>query len=235
MLRSVAQGAAAATAWTDPMRADRSSGDDRRDRLGRDRRLDVEQVADPLERLDPARLARLGTELAADPRHPDPQVLEVVAVLRAPDLGQELGVEDDLAGVGGEVLEEEPFGPRQLDQLAVAGDHPALEVDLDVVEREHAGARLGARRPTQDGAHAGRQLVRVERLGDVVVGAEVEALGLVGGGALGGQQDDRDRPPLAELAHDLDAIEVGHDDVEQDDVRPDLLGLGQRLFAAPRR
>ena len=40
------------------------------------------------------------------------------------------------------------------------------------------------------------------------------------------------RPALAQLAHDLDAVEIGHDDVEQDDVRPDLLGLLQRLLAA---
>ena len=72
----------------------------------------------------------------------------------------------------------------------------------------------------------------MERLGDVVVGAEVEALGLVGGRALGGQQDHRDRAALAQLAHDLDAVEVGHHDVEQDDVRADLFGLGQGLLAA---
>ena len=41
-----------------------------------------------------------------------------------------------------------------------------------------------------------------------------------------------DRPPLAQLAHDLDAVEVGHDDVEQDDVRADFLGL---LAGPPRR
>ena len=214
------------------MSADRSSvlglG---RDRLGRRRRLDVEQVADALERLDPAGLAGLGAELAADARHPDPQVLEVVAVLRAPDLGQELGVQDDLAGIGGEVLEQQPLGPRQLDQLPVPGDHPPLEVDLDVVEGEHARARARTRRSAEHRANAGRQLVGMERLGDVVVGAEVEALGLVGGRALGGQQDHRHRPPLAQLAHDLDAVEVRHHDVEQDDVRPDLL----RLLAAPPR
>ena len=74
----------------------------------------------------------------------------------------------------------------------------------------------------------------MEGLGDVVVGAEVEALRLVGRGALGGQQDDRHGPALAQLAHDLDAVEIGHHDVEQDDVGPDLLGLQQRLFAAAR-
>ena len=74
----------------------------------------------------------------------------------------------------------------------------------------------------------------MERLGDVVVGAEIEALGLVGGRALGGQQDDRHRAALAQLAHDLDAVEVGHDDVEQDDVGAHFLGLGQRFLAAAR-
>ncbi len=86
----------------------------------------------------------------------------------------------------------------------------------------------------EDGADARRELVGMERLGDVVVGAQVEALGLVAGRALGGQQDDRHRAPLAQLAHDLDAVEVGHDDVEQDDVRAELLRLLERFLAAPR-
>ena len=139
-----------------------------------------------------------------------------------------------LPGCVGQVLEQQPFRPRQLDELAVAADHPSLEVDLDVVEREDAGAGLDARGATDDGPNAGRELIRVERLGDVVVGAEVEALGLVGGRALGRQQDDRHRPLLAELAHDLDAVEVRHHDVEQDDVRPNLLGLGEGILAAGR-
>ena len=84
----------------------------------------------------------------------------------------------------------------------------------------------------QHRADARRELVGVERLGDVVVGAEVEALGLVRGRALGRQQDDRDGAALAQLAHDLDAVEVGHDDVEQDDVRA---GLPRPWSAPPRR
>src|SRR3990172_2873536 len=68
--------------------------------LGR-RRFDVEQGADPLEGLDPAGLARLRAQLAANARDPDAEVLEVVSILGAPDLGQQLGVEHDLAGIGG--------------------------------------------------------------------------------------------------------------------------------------
>ena len=70
----------------------------------------------------------------------------------------------------------------------------------------------------------------MERLGDVVVGAQVQALGLVRGGALGGQQDDRYGPGGAQLAHDLDAVQVGHHDVQQHHVRAVFLGLAQRLL-----
>ena len=72
----------------------------------------------------------------------------------------------------------------------------------------------------------------MEGLGDVVVGAEVEALCLVGRRALRRQQDDRDRPLLAKLPHDLDPVEVRHHDVQEDDVRADLLGLREGVLTA---
>ena len=75
----------------------------------------------------------------------------------------------------------------------------------------------------------------MERLGDVVVGALVEPFGLFGGCAPGSQEDHRDGSSFADLAHDFDSVQVGHDDVEQDYVRPDLLRLGQRFLAARRR
>ena len=81
-------------------------------------------------------------ELPSDAADPDPQVLQVVSILRAPDLGQELAVEDDLAGVGRQVLEQQPLRPAQLDQLAVAAHHPALEVDLDVTDPDDARHRV---------------------------------------------------------------------------------------------
>src|SRR5439155_15022773 len=95
--------------------------------FGRYRRLHVEDVADALEGLDRARLARRGAELAAYAADPHAQVLKVVAVLRAPDLAQELRVEHDLARVGGEMLEQQPLGPAQRDQLATLGDQASLQ------------------------------------------------------------------------------------------------------------
>ena len=71
----------------------------------------------------------------------------------------------------------------------------------------------------------------MERLGDVVVRAEVQALCFVGGRALRREEDDRHGPAFPKLAHDLDPVEVGHHDVEEDDVWPDFLGLDQRVLA----
>jgi hypothetical protein len=68
----------------------------------------------------------------------------------------------------------------------------ALEVDL---ERRRTGRRRSRgwspRRSPEDGPNACGELVEMERFGDVVVGAEVQPLGLVRGRSLGGEQDDR--------------------------------------------
>ena len=82
--------------------------------------------------------------------------------------------------------------------------------------------------------HPRRQLVRMERLGKVVVRPEVEAHRLVSRRVHCGEEDDRHGPPFLEPAHDLDAVEVGHDDVEQDDIGAHLLGLLERLAPAVR-
>ena len=47
-------------------------------------------------------------------------------------------MEDHLAGVGGKVLQEQPFRPRKLHQFLLR-DHPPLQIDLDVVEGEDPG------------------------------------------------------------------------------------------------
>ena len=54
-------------------------------------------------------------------------------------------MQHDLAGVGGQVLQEQPLGAGELDELAVARDHAPLEVDLDVVEPDDPGPGRGAR------------------------------------------------------------------------------------------
>ena len=68
-----------------------------------------------------------------------------------------------------------------------------------------------------------QHLLHMERLGDVIVGAGVDALDLVAPPVAGGQDQDRHRAPgLAPRLEDRDAVALGQADVEHDRV----IGLG---------
>ena len=91
-------------------------------------------------------------------------------------------------------------------------------------------APLGA---AQHGADPAAQLGQAERLGDVVVGARLEALDDVGLAVERGEHDDRhDGAPGAQRAGDVVAGGAGAEgDVEQHDVEVLLGGARERLVA----
>jgi hypothetical protein len=69
--------------------------------------------------------------------------------------------------------------------------------------------------PSQDDPHAGHQLFDAERLGDVVVTADGQAVHLVFGGVLRGEEDDRHFMAAGIQAFEhLHAVDVGEHDVE---------------------
>ena len=109
----------------------------------------------------------------------------------------------------------------ELDRLAVEGDARGLGVEAQRAALDVAlGVAGGA---AHLGADAGQQLLHVEGLGDVVVGAGVHAGDLVAPAVARGEDDDRHvalgAAPLLEHA---DAVHLGQADVEDDDV----VGLG---------
>jgi hypothetical protein len=81
---------------------------------------------------------------------------------------------------------------------------------------------------------AGEQLPDGERLGDVVVGAAVEGRHLVRFRSPSGEDDDRDSRPLPQPADDVEAVQIGQPEVQNDEVglpgrsleEPVLAGLG---------
>ncbi len=74
----------------------------------------------------------------------------------------------------------------------------------------------------QLGADAAEQLADAEGLGDVVVGADLEADDLVDLGVLGREQDDRDGAAAANLAADVEARAARHHDVEDEQIEGDV-------------
>jgi hypothetical protein len=99
-------------------------------------------------------------------------------------LQQLLGGDYPAAG-GEQAFEDGELFRAQLQPSAGAERHPAVRVEdhLPVVEhRRHRG-----RGPPRQGADAGDQFGEIERLGQVVVGAEAESLHAVPDGAGRGQ------------------------------------------------
>ena len=89
----------------------------------------------------------------------------------------------------------------RLDPLSLAGGRAPIELSA-----------------SQLGANPAQQLAYRERLGHVVVGADLEADDLVDLGVLRRQKDDRDGAPGPDLAADVEAAAPGHHDVEDQEV-----------------
>src|ERR1700674_2601997 len=110
----------------------------------------------------------------------------------------------------------------------LVGGEAAAHLSQDVAVSAHAGQRgEGALwgRAAHDGAQARHELLRDERLGDVVVRAREQVLDLVFQRSTNGQKHDRDQARTevaADLGEDLVARRVAEHQVEQDDVRPRL-------------
>ena len=94
-------------------------------------------------------------------------------------------------------------------------------VQADRPRDEFAGGVAGG--PAQQRANASQNFLHVERLGDIIVGAGVEALHLLAPPVARGQDQDRHRPTgLAPSLEHGDAVPLGQADVENDRV----IGLG---------
>ena len=97
-----------------------------------------------------------------------------------------------------------------------------------------SGSRRAMPGAPQRGLHARAELAHRERLGDVVVGAELEPEDLVDLLGLGGEHDDRDRRARAQAPADLEPVDLRQHHVEHDEVER-LLGEARERLAAVGR
>ena len=115
-----------------------------------------------------------------------------------------------------------------------------LSVELPAIEAIGAhplGPALAHLRvaAAEHGADARKQFARAERLGEVIVGAELEAHHPVGLVAPSGEHDDRDRRLVAEPAREVHAVFGLEPQVEQDEVDDLALEhLGHRVTVCDR-
>ena len=96
--------------------------------------------------------------------------------------------------------------------LAAAG----VDVEVAVADLRGLGSRACRRRPPQDRLHPSDELARVERLGHVVVGPDLEPDDLVDVLVTCCQHQDRDVPALPDPPADVHPVDVRQHQVEDD-------------------
>ena len=144
-------------------------------------------------------------------------VFEVAVEILLVEMLDNLAARDDAPGVVHEVGEQAILVAGEFDRLAIDGHSPGAGVEPDRADRKIARRVAGG--AAHERPQARQHLLHMERLGDVVVGAGVDALDLVAPPVAGGQDQDRHRAPgLAPRFEDRDAVALGQADVEHDSV-----------------
>ena len=158
---------------------------------------------------------------------------DVAAVLVGPD-----GVQQRLPGVDPAGVAHQEFHHIKLlggehDQLLSLVGVPGIQVQGDVACRQAVAGLLFLRGacPAQERPDPGLQLQDIEGLGQVVIGAVVEADELVHVLHLGGEEDDGHIGKLPDLAAGGEPVHNGHHHVQNDQVRLLFLGHLHSLLA----
>lgn len=124
------------------------------------------------------------------------------------------------------------LGGGEFDQGAIAEYLAGGAADQHVREAHLVGGGAEARLAAEHGLDAGQQLGQPEGLGHVVLGAELEAHDLVHLGAAGAEHHHGgEMARLAQVAEDLEAVELGEHHVEDDQVKRLGAGEGQTVLA----
>lgn len=188
-----------------------------------------ETVSDAADRLDQG-VVGVVVDLAADALDIDIDEVGARVVVVVPDVFAELGPVEDPARRAHEAGEEGELPAGEGDVLGAAADLAGEEVDREIGCREEAGVVAGA--APEDGVETGDELVGVEGLRQVVIGAEVQAFDAFVEGGAGGEEEDGDRAAeLADLAEDAEAIATGEHDVQDQGIEGAGGGEGEGVVA----
>src|SRR4051794_17882297 len=188
----------------------------------------TQHVAGPADRMQQARLVG-GLELAAQVGDEDLDGVRRRERVVAPDVLEQPLARDDDALVAHEVLQQLELALGELDDAVAAPDLVRVGVQREVRNDQRGGA---ARRPAaQQRAQAGQQLLALEGLEQVVVGARVQALDARLQRVAGGEHEDRHVVGLAQPAGHVHAVELGQPEVEDDEVGHEVVGRAEGRLA----
>src|SRR5512140_1331539 len=194
-----------------------------------------QQVSGTPDRLQDLRVAAVVAELGAQARD-----MDIDRPVEA-ELGRPLGeIEQLLAGQDApralrERAQDRELVRRDLDGIAIERDRHLLRIEDEPADLHGLLRRAGLAAHAAHGRpDPGQELARRERLGHVVVGADLEAEHAIGFLGARRDHDDRHVGPRPELARDFNAVAPGQHDVEHDAVVLPAQRLGLALGAGRR-
>ena len=143
-----------------------------------------------------------------------------VSVGEAPDISQQLFASKGAPRVAHEVHEQVELASGQGDELAADASFVSDGVHLEAsgAQRGRLLGGQGTRRPPKHSLDAGSQLARRERLGDVVIRAQLQSGDAIGLLAASGEHDDRHGHRRPQPAADLEATQRRQHQVEDDEI-----------------
>src|SRR5262245_12767185 len=187
-------------------------------------------IADPRLRQDILRTFRIGLDLL--PQLPDvhPQILSVGQIV--PQLAEQKLVGEHLAGVLHQNAQKLVLLGRQFHVLVTHLDDTSHQIDGQIAHSEDWALAVSLQLVAQRRAHPGEKLIHAKRLGDVIIGAEVERLNLAGLVTAAGQHHDR-HALVARSNHSqqFEPLHVRQPEIEDHQIR--LLLLQQLKRDAP--
>ena len=138
------------------------------------------------------------------------------------------------AGVDEQAAEERVLGWRERDHHSGPGDAVRGLVHLEVGAAQH-GVVVSGTASAERPLYAGHELGDCERLGDVVVAPDREAVHSVVGAVAGGEEDHRRvAAGVAQPSQHGEAVTVGQHHVEHDEIGGVGCRGGDRVAAARR-
>ena len=154
--------------------------------------------------------------------------IEGVALV-AMDRVEQLRPREDAPRLPHQRRQQGELGRRHLDRPSRHGHAHPRHVEHDVAGAHDVAALGSAVDAPEDRAHPRHQLARAERLGQVVVGAELEADQLVALLDARGEHDDRHAGVLAQRPRHVEAVHLRQAQVEHDEIRLARSRLRQRV------